>query len=377
MTHPQLLRRLRAVRFAILWMNILCLCLGLASAGLYFQQNSRRRSQMQTDSKVATVWVMGVTHGPEHTLTRGTPLQKWLNRVGIRALGDYRVLTGKYGGDPNSVQIWFDYASQIPTSKELECHRVGPTAFMDDLGQFYHGYLDFHDKYVGVYLPGYDHAARRLLCLVRWMPRRPDTTEPSSRPMAFTVDLPGSRRVLPPAARLSASLAAQTNEGVTVTASDGGLSGIRTDAYSTSQRRLSFRLRIQGGRLADMNVDAGYSAALSAASARGGFRRPGSGFMPSPAPAGLSTPPANSAPLFSIVDPYGVSLVPNGEMLFPMLTADDRPVRDRTGAVWVAPVNSAGKGTDVVRLKLHVIPDSGSTPIPFELTIPVQTSDEI
>src|SRR5947209_2214307 len=43
----------------------------------------RRHAQMQTDPNVATAWVIGVTRGPNHALTQGSPFQKWLNEAGI------------------------------------------------------------------------------------------------------------------------------------------------------------------------------------------------------------------------------------------------------------------------------------------------------
>ena len=172
---------------------LLLVFIGLLAASLYGLNESCRRAQTQTDPRIATVWILGVTQGARPTLTRGSILQKWLNAHDIHALGDYRILTTRYTGDHNSLEIWSDYQSYLPDYPQLECHRVRETAFVDDLGQPYHGYLDFQDKYVGVYLPGYDHAARRLTCELHWMPRQSSSAHPISAPMTFTIDLPPRR----------------------------------------------------------------------------------------------------------------------------------------------------------------------------------------
>ena len=108
------------------------LAVGLLGIGLALAvRQSHIQHQMQTDPEVATVWLLQVTHGPNHTLTRGSTVQRWANQHGLHALGDYQVLTGSFNGEPNGLEFWFDYDSHT-SIKELECHRVGPTAFVDE-----------------------------------------------------------------------------------------------------------------------------------------------------------------------------------------------------------------------------------------------------
>ncbi|HLV80720.1 MAG TPA: hypothetical protein VKT32_10575, partial [Chthonomonadaceae bacterium] len=232
---------------------------GLALAGLVLVlcrlvAGSRSHVQMQTDPNVATVWVLGVTHGPMHMVQEGSALQKWLNAVNIHAFGDYHSYRSGYDGDPDSLEIWFDYTSYLPRTPDLECHRVGQTAFVDDMGQAYHGYLDFQGKVVGVYLPGYDHAAHRLTCCLHWMPRQPAAPTPVSRPMVFTIALPPAQRLLPPLAALPRGPVTQSHGEVTVTVTDARLSAPRTRPFTSTQRDLAFRLKITGGELACSNV---------------------------------------------------------------------------------------------------------------------------
>ncbi|HLK60708.1 MAG TPA: hypothetical protein VKU00_29360, partial [Chthonomonadaceae bacterium] len=168
---------------------LLLLGVGLVMTTALMVQARNRRVQLQSDPHVATVWLLGATWGPNHSVTFGSPSQKWLNEHNITAFGSYAVLHSPYTGEPGGVEFWFDYQSYLP-SQELECHRVGEMAFTDDLGQTYHGYLDFQGKTVGVYLPAYDHAAHRLFCNIHWMPRRPAAPSPVSTPMTFMVNLP-------------------------------------------------------------------------------------------------------------------------------------------------------------------------------------------
>jgi hypothetical protein len=360
--------------------------IGLLAASLYGLNESRRRAQTQTDPRIATVWILGVTQGAQPALTRGSILQKWLNAHDIHALGDYRILTTRYTGDHNSLEIWFDYQSYLSNHAELECHRVRETAFVDDLGQPYHGYLDFQDKYVGVYLPGYDHAARRLTCELHWMPRQPASTPLVSAPMTFTLDLPPAPRVLPPAASLPRGPVMVTTQGITVTVGGARLSAANIGMLGGSQRELTFHLNVQGGELVDSNVDRPTSYLL-----RGGtptlrlypgsfwrFRRAAGLLLTQP---GASPGAASTTRPFRITDPYGVSLVPDNEAISPLpLLNETGPTPIRYGMVWVAPVDGAGHGTDAVRLRFDVLPavhTPATKPIPFDVTIPVQTGDEV
>lgn len=353
MTKVVLTRRApRSYRGLLLALSLLAALGGMAAITVFVARDSQRRAQMQTDSRVATVWVLGVAHGTQ-PLTRGSLLQKWLNARGIHAFGEYRTLTSRYNsGNENGLEIWFDYQSYLKKRPELECHRIGATAFVDDLGQRYHGFLDFQDQYVGVYLPGYDHAARRLVCAVRWMPRQPARPRPMSKPMVFTVDLPPVKRVLPPADTLPRRFVTLTNQGVTVTVGQARLSApdYRIGGYAGSQRELFFYLKIEGGELTAPNIVSPIAELAPRASS-------------------LDT----SRP-FTITDPYGVSLLPEDRILEPVLQ------QGRGGTLWSAAVNGAGQGTDAVRLRFDVRP-KGRKPsapaIPFDITIPVQTGGEV
>ncbi|HZO91647.1 MAG TPA: hypothetical protein VFB38_25215 [Chthonomonadaceae bacterium] len=400
-----LTRRVRTLR-GLLAAATALLTLGcLTAISLYFLNDSRRRAQMQTDPRVATVWMLGVTYGKQHTLTRGSTLQQWLNAHGFHGLGDYRVLTSRYSGDPGSLEIWFDYQSFLPNHSLLECHRIGETAFVDDLDQPYHGYLDIHDKYVGVYLPGYDHAARRILCAVHWMPRQPAPPHPVSAPMVFTIDLPPAPRLLPPANTLPHGPISVSNQGITATVSEARLSAPNLSGLSGGQRELTFRLKIQGGELANSNVE--LPPTLTSVSAGQGSnhlllywyrnqimrtRRPRSGiaqlFRPFNAPRATITPTfpggfasATAYRPLTITDPYGISLLPDSETLSPLQTLEENDARNAgRGTVWVAPVNGAGHGTDVIRLHFDVLPAkaaSSTQPVPFDIMVPVQTGDEV
>lgn len=383
-------RKRRLLRKAALTLVALLALMGFVLAGLLLLADSRRRIQMHTDPNVATAWVVGITYGPIHALTLGTPLQKWFNDRDIHTFGDYHSVQSGYNGDPGSVEIWFDYQSYLPHAPQLECHRVGQTAFVDDLGQAYHGYLDFQGKLVGVYLPGYDHAAHRLTCALRWMPRQPAPPDPVSNPMVFTIDLPPARRILPSAAALPQGLVTAANQGVTVTVSEARLSAPRTHQFSSTQRDLAFRIKIEGGELANANVLTNpyggqiysTSGSLSGAPVSTFLRRYRIRAVMPPLLGRSRGVPAQRR--FTITDPYGVSLL-SSDGLFPMASLESaEPLQNQNGTVWVAPVNGAGRSTDAIRLQFDVrptghttaSPSASGTLIPFDIVVPVQTSDE-
>ena len=325
---------------------LLTLCL-LGAALAAAVRQSRILHQMQTDPEVATVWLAQVTHGPNHTLIRGSTVQRWANEHGVHALGDYQVLTGSFNGEPNGIEFWFDYDSHL-SSKDLECHRVGQTAFVDDLGQIYHGFLDFQGKTVGVYLPGYDHAAHSLTCTLHWMPRRPAAPFPVSRPMTFQVPLPSLRRTLPPASTLPAGPVSVTKNGVTVTIGDMHLSPPQLRTLYQGQRDLMFRLQIQGGQIADDNVAFAPPALSRLVTWPYKYRmQPRNNFV-------LSSVGTN----FAITDPYGTNLLPETATIT-IPPTNPHAGKDQSLA-WIAPVNGAGRGTDCVRLHFHIQPPSRS-----------------
>lgn len=330
---PERPRPHRVRGFVLLSLTTLVVCASLSATLVTTYRN--RRVQMQTDPNVATIWLMGVTRGTQHTLPLGNGLQSWLRACGGGVSGTPQTLTGRYTGVPGSLELWFDYRSLLPKNALLECHRVGETAFVDDLGQAYSGLLDFQGKYVGVYLPGYDHAARRLLCSVRWMPRQPAEPKPVSAPMTFTVELPPVRRVLPKAETLPNRAVCATRQGITVVASGARLSVPDFFAAGAGQQELTFRLKVIGGE------------------------RTGR---------------------LQITDPYDSPLLAEDAKLQPLMRIDGcAPVANEQGIVWRVPVNGVGRSTDVIRLHLEVRSkqDRTKAPIPFDLIVPIQRGDEV
>jgi hypothetical protein len=362
-------------------------------------QGYRKHTQMQNDPRVARVWVAGTTFGRHHQIQRGSSLQRWLNTNHISLLGDYEVVQSQFSNDPDGLEIWFNYESYLIGYPELECHRINPagTAFIDDLGQPYHGYLDLHGKTVGVYLPGYDHAAHQIRCIVKWMPRRPTLT-PMSRPMVFTVDLPQATRVLPPASSLPRAVSL-TKSGVTVMVDAVQLGPFKPANGAAGQRDLTFHLRIAGGEIANDNIANDLSLAVSDSALTGRLHSiivspiqplrlfSGRGLNANLQPqrqVQYFPASSDSAPM-TFTDPYGISLIAPGQSIAPVLSKDilERARRGQ-GMVWRAPVIGAGKGTDVIRVHLDVRPraQSGhsapaSETVPFDLCVPVQTGDEI
>lgn len=349
-------------------------------AAWMFVLANRRQIQMHTDPHVATVWVAGITYGPDLTLTRGSWLLKLLNQHGINALGQTESVSSRFAGDPGGVELWFAYRSHLRDHMRLECHRVGNTAFVDDLSQEYHGFLDFEGDYVGVYLPGYDHAAHRLTCTLHWMPRPPAAPEPVSSPMRFYIDLPPARRILPPADRLSFGPVAQTLQGITATVSNVRLGAPTYGSYGVRQRDLTFHLDIRGGTLAASNADT-----FSIESLANDSDPTGQAPVVHRLFAPWNAPPRSQNPLM-ITDPYGLSLISPRDEIAPMRALDTTHcTHDGSGIVWIAPVNGAGRGTDAVHLHFDVLPtppkgthaDSPAAAIPFDLTIRVQSDDEV
>lgn len=352
-------------------------------------RQSRIQHQRQVDPAVAAVWLLQTTQGPKHTITRGSMVQRWANAHGIHALGDYQQLTSSFNGEPDGIEFWFDYDSYTSV-KELECHRVGPTAFVDDLGQVYHGFLDFQGKTVGVYLPGYDHAAHRISCTLRWMPRRPHAPTPLSHPMTFTVPLPASKRVLPPASTLPDGPVSVTKEGITVTVSDAHLGPAKLRTYTAGQRDLMFHLKIQGGEIADDNIaiSFGETSITTTTVSQGRIVVQNGGLSnrkiltPRFSSGGVLYTVLNlDAPggSFTVTDPYGVSLVPGSASVTMPAPASGK--EKKRSDWWVAPVNGTGRGTDCVRLLFHVQPPArvrgAMPPAPVDFEIPVRVAPSV
>jgi hypothetical protein len=375
-------------------LGLVALCVTLAATW----ESYRRRTQMQNDPRVARVWIAGTTFGARHQLVRGGPLQEWLNERRISMFGDYEVITSQYANDPGSMELWFNYESYLIGQPDLECHRVNPsgTAFEDDLGQPYHGFLDIHGKTVGVYLPGYDHSAHEIRCMLDWMPRRPAGPPPISRPMAFTVKFPPARRTLPAADGLPRTVTA-TKGGINVTIGEARLGAFKHSNGAIGQRDITFRIKIAGGDLADGNVMGDLSGLLADPSRPTQSSRPATGAGPPIFPPfsigrfnrllrdPLLNPYTAADTQLTLTDPYGVPLLAPGQPLTPLITKETvRAAQHGDGVVWVAPVNNAGKGTDAIRVHLDIAPKPRKTAggrhaaqIPFDLVVPVQTGDEI
>ena len=370
---------------ALAWgVSLLLLGAALTLTILYMQKVRNREVQLQSDARVATVWLAGTTWGPNHTLQRGTPWQKWLNDHNITAFGKYSRLHSQYEGEPG-VQLWLDYQSHLIT-QDLECHRVGETAFTDDLGQSYHGYLDLQSGTVGVYLPGYDHAAHRLFCTIHWMPRKPAAPFPVSFPMRFTVEMPPPPRLLPLTSTLSHDPQTVTHNGIAVTVSEVHL-GPREAVQSPylGSRTLTFRMKVTGGEFANSNVDAGKTLSYYFANGAGLANSNGRATV-------LRVNPTTGAPSWSIsdplsiTDPYGIELIPAGQLVYAPSDAAYQGPSDGKESVWRVRVNNAGKGTDAVRFQCNVRPapladpnasDSLPEPVSFDIIVPVQNGNEI
>lgn len=325
----------------------------IAAAALVVWAVLTRRANIHTDPAVATAWVAGVSYGTDPTLRQGAPIQRWLNKLGIGVLGHPQDVPSAYSGDPGALEVWFRYQSHIPGAPHLVCHRVGATAFTDNLGQQYPGYLDFERNYVGVYLPGYDHAARTLTCTVRWMPRPPAAPSPASCPMRFTVSLPAAHRMLAAARSLPWRATTVLRLGVTVTVSHAYLTLPLSGDLTGPQRQLQFHVKVTGGELVNSNVV--NPLALHS-------RLPSAPWMQDSQPSAKLT----------LTDPYGVPLLAQGGVINPMMKLDETgPVVDGDGTTYLAPVNGAGAGTDAVRIHLDVRPNGSSNDLPVDLTVRV------
>lgn len=387
-THPA---RQLLLSFGVSLLTLLLLGLGIYAA----RQANRRHLQMQTDERIGTVWVAGITYGPTHRLSCTKSPLSWLGLSRWPLPGNPAVVQGRYRGEPGSVEIWFAYRSALRQWPQLECHRVGQTAFVDDLGQSYHGFLDFQGSYVGVYLPGFDHAARHLTCTLQWMPRgQAPNSAISSRPMAFTIDLPPCQRLLPRLAASALNSVATTRKGVTVRVSAMRLAP-EHEMTGDIARELIFRLSIHGGVLADTNVDSERAerlAMLSAHPLESGLDTLSNATLtlsnpPRPTRHSPSEPrflPASETPSqhgkqLTIDDSYGYPLLPASSKIRPMLSLDTAHcIQDSNGTVWIAPVIGAGTGTDQVRLHLDVIPTTtGSPSVPIDLIVPLQSNMEL
>src|ERR1051326_2459558 len=98
--------KLRGRRHALGIACALAVLLGAAGGGWSVWKNYQRKFQRQTDPRIATVWVEGITFGSQQTLVSGSSFQRWLNAHGVHAFGDYTVMQSRYSGDPGGMEIW-------------------------------------------------------------------------------------------------------------------------------------------------------------------------------------------------------------------------------------------------------------------------------
>ncbi len=301
----------------------------------------RRKLQIQNDPHVAASWLVGVRYGSDCSFVPHDGLATIVTRLGLRIPRIGRELSSRYNGVNGSMEVWLGYVSHVANQSKLQCAPVGQMAFFDNLGQSYRGFLDLHKGYTGLFLPGYDHAAKTLTCVVHWLP---NINEPSSasKPMRFFIKLPKARRVLPLLTSVGYS-AIDNQHGVTVGISHVRLSEALNGGYSHGQRELTFHLHLAGGVVwaRNMNMDEVVDNS--------------------------EIGPSNSA---GIVDPYGMNLVLPHTFISRMRSfLTGAPFSVNHASVWVAPVSGAGVSTDMVQFNLPVKPANASSPIVFHLLV--------
>ncbi len=308
----------------------------------------RKEMQYQNDPAVAASWIVGARKGGNPSLFAPTLWQKYLNKTGLKFLYSPPAVQSRYSGTNGSLELWLGYQSHLKGHPLLVCHRVGRTAFVDDMGQDYHGFLDVHGHIIGIFLPGYDHAAHRLTCILHWMPQEADENSRVSLPMLYTISLTPPKRKLPSAAQLSQS-AVQTEDGMTVHVWDVRLSNLQYGGYLQGQRTLSFSLHVMGGELAGSNMIAETAAK---------------------APAGAYSS--------QVTDPYGIVMNLPHTFFTPMFSlTSPGVVHEGDGTVWTVPVDSAGKSTDACTFHLPMQPTAGGAPVWFSLTVRVRQNEDV
>lgn len=334
-------------------------------------------AQPQEDPKVANVWRIATTYGAVHHVQRGSNFQKWLNERNIHLFGTFQEFTSQTDY-PSSVAFWFDYSSHIPGIKELECHRAGVAAFEDDLGNRYHGFLEFQGRIVGVILPGYDHSAKKIICKIQWMPRQPAHPVPKSIPMTFTMDLPQKKRLLPSYDTLPTAPIVVEKEGVRVHLSDVKmtLASLTLKGIALPRASISFKMKIDNG------VHVGYNMAT--------LNAPEMVFSPQTIPGATTVDILKDGKIvraepedsFRILDPYGIDLLRPQDALEPDASTNPTDVEKPGRTIrWSVQVDNVGKSTDVLRFQFPVqkITVGNSKPnqtILFDILVPVRASNQ-
>ncbi len=304
----------------------------------------RRKLQIQNDPQVAAAWLAGVRYGSDCSLTPHHGLTTLLKRIGLRLPQVHHTLLSHFQGANGSMEVWLGYISHLTNQPRLVCEPVGSTVFYDNLGQSYRGFLDLQPGFVGLFLPGYDHAARTITCVVHWLPANNDAAK-VSKPMRFEIKLPSASRKLPPAPSIGYSAVA-SQQGVTVGISHVRLSEALNGDYRNGQRELTFHLHTVGGAVWARNMN---MAELE---------------------DDQSIPTSDAV---SIVDPYGMNIVMPHTFISRMRSfVTGAPFTVEHASVWVAPVSGAGESTDVVKIVLPIKPTHSARVIPFQLLVRVK-----
>ena len=303
--------------------------LGLLVIVVFHEQ--REYTQQQSDPAIVTAWLVGVSYGKSPKLIQNSPIQNMFDKVGLHLSSSTPPIKSLYQGTRGSLQIWLKDKSLLPGHPKLICHRVGETAFVDNFGQCYQGFLDLHPGVIGVFLPGYDHSASSMTCILHWVPVTTYRHNPVSKPMRFTVDLTPPQRILPAAATVSDAVTIN-RDGITLSVADVQLSNPTYGSYLEGQREISFNIKVHGGvpwakNLSPSIMDTQYDT-----------------------PAGGI--PSSTAKIY---DPYGIPMTIPHTFIRPMKAFDDKTIIHVNGyEVWEAEINGAGRSTDVVRLHIPV-----------------------
>lgn len=313
------------------WSAILSIptLLGLLMFMVFHEQ--REYTQQQSDPAIVTAWIVGVSYGKSPRLIQNSPIQNIFDRVGLHLSSSTPPINSLYQGTRGSLQLWLKDKSLLPGHPKLICHRVGETAFVDNFGQCYQGFLDLHPGVIGVFLPGYDHSASSMTCILHWQPVTTYSHNPVSKPMRFTVDLTPPKRVLPVASVVPDAVTLN-RDGITLSAEDVQLSNPTYGSYLEGQRQLTFEIRVDGG------VPWAKNLAPSIMESRSG--------------TASDDMPSLKAKIF---DPYGFPMTIPHTFIRPMKAFDGRTIINVNGyEVWESEINGGGRSTDVVRLHIPV-----------------------
>ncbi len=311
---------------------------------LLFETIQKRKLQIQNDPQVAAAWLAGVRYGTDCSLAPHHGLVSLMKRIGLRLPEAQHELLSRFKGANGSLEVWLGYVSHVAHQPQLVCEPVGTTAFYDNLGQSYRGFLDLQPGFVGIFLPGYDHAAKTITCVVHFVPSNSESAQ-ASKPMRFVIHLPKVQRMLSTSASTGYSTVSSAH-GITVKISHVRLSQALNGNYRHGQRELIFHLHINGGvvwarnmNMAEMENDTSIPAHQSV----------------------------------SIYDPYGMQLVLPHTFISRMRSfLTGAPFTVNHASVWVAPVSGAGESTNVVKIVLPVKVNHSANVVNFQMLVRVK-----